>query len=317
MDTLNQLFETPDSRSPQGAAVHVFAASDGVKLRAVSAPPAAGLEQRGTVVIMNGRAEFFERYFETMRDLTRRGFHVVGFDWRGQGGSARQLKNRDRGHIQSFRQYDNDLRAIMELLVLPTCPPPYIALAHSTGGHILLRNLVNRTWFQRAVITSPLLNFNYGKWPPWLAFIVSAMALAAGFGASVIPGYRRRPFLLTPFEGNPLTSERRRWERDARLLREHPELGSGGPTYSWLNAALRSFKHLGAGPYRNGLTCPVLMVLAGRERVVDNRAAQEFLRRVPGIASVTIATALHEILMENDAVRAEFFAAFDSFIRPL
>ena len=93
METLNQFFETPENRSPQGAAVHVFAAADGVKLRAVSAPPAAGTEPRGTVVIMNGRAEFFERYFETMRDLTRRGFHVVGFDWRGQGGSARPPVN--------------------------------------------------------------------------------------------------------------------------------------------------------------------------------------------------------------------------------
>jgi lysophospholipase len=317
MDSLNSIFETADSRSPQGAAVHVFAASDGVKLRAVSVPPAAGTEVRGTVVILNGRAEFFERYFETMRDLTHRGFHVVGFDWRGQGGSARLNRDRNRGHILSFRQYDNDLRAIMELLVQPSCPPPYIALAHSTGGHILLRSLLTRTWFNRAVIASPLLNFNYGSWPPWLAFLLSAMALAAGLGGAVIPGYKKVPFLLSSFDGNPLTSDRRRWERDGRLLKEHPELGTGGPSYSWLNAALRSIKQLGSGAYRNGLTCPVLMVLAGRERIVDNRATQEFIRKVPGIASVTINLSLHEILMENDAVRAEFFAAFDSFTKPI
>lgn len=312
MEPLNQLFETPDSRSPQGAAVHVFAASDGVKLRAISLPASAGTEPRGTVVIVNGRAEFFERYYETMRDLARRGFHVVGFDWRGQGGSERLLNERSRGHVLSFRQYDSDLRAIMESLVLPSCPAPYIALAHSTGGHILLRNLVKNKWFQRAVITSPLLNFNYGKWPPWLAFLLSAMALAAGLGSAVIPGYKKSPFLFTSFEGNPLTSDRRRWERDARLLREYPQLGTGGPTYAWLNAALRSIKHL-TSACRNGLSCPVLLVMAGRERVVDNRATQAFMEKVPGIASVTIATSLHEIAMENDGVRAEFFAAFDSF----
>jgi lysophospholipase len=315
MESLNRFFETAESRAPQGAAAHVFPAADGVKLRAVTVPPSAGTKTRGTVVVMNGRAEFFERYYETMRDLSRRGFHVVGFDWRGQGGSTRQLKDRNRGHVLSFRQYDSDLRAIMELLVLPSCPPPYIALAHSTGGHILLRNLLNKSWFQRAVITAPLLDFNYGRWPPWVAFLISATALAAGLGGAVIPGYRKTPFLFSPFDGNPLTSERRRWDRDARLLKEHPELGLGGPSYSWLNAALRSIKQLRSGAYRTGLTCPVLMVLAGRERIVDNRATQEFLRRTPGVASVTINTSLHEILMENDAVRAEFFAAFDSFTK--
>jgi lysophospholipase len=315
MEPLNTIFETADSRSPQGAAVHVFAASDGVKLRAVSVPPAVGTKPCGTVVILSGRAEFFERYFETMRDLTRRGFHVVGFDWRGQGGSARLARDRNRGHILSFRQYDYDLRAIMELLVLPSCPSPYIALAHSTGGHILLRNLTANNWFNRAVITSPLLNFNYGSWPAPLAFLLSAMALAAGLGASVIPGYKKGPFLLSSFDGNPLTSDRRRWERDGRLLKEHPQLGAGGPTYSWLNAALRSIKQLGSGAHRAGLNCPVLMVLAGRERIVDNRATEDFIRKVPGIASVTINLSLHEILMENDAVRAEFFAAFDSFTK--
>jgi lysophospholipase len=313
MQSLNAIFETADSRSPYGAAVHVFAASDGTRLRAISVPPAGSAGSAGTVVIMNGRAEFLERYYETMGELARRGFHVVGFDWRGQGGSARPVGDRGRGHVQSFRQYDTDLAAIMELLVLPSCPPPYIALAHSTGGHILLRNLLVRKWFQRAVITAPLLDFNYGGWPPVLAFLLSAAALAAGLGRTIIPGYRRTPFLCASFDGNPLSSDRRRWERDARLLREHPELGTGGPTYSWLNAALRSIRQLRNGAHRGGLSCPVLMVLAGRERIVDNRATEKFIRKVPGIASVTIAGAFHEIMMENDAVRAEFFAAFDSF----
>ena len=313
MEQALQLFETPESRTPPRAERHEVAVPDGAKLRAISVPPPEGTEPRGTVVIMNGRAEFLERYYETMKDLTSRGFHVVGFDWRGQGGSSRLLKDRNRGHIQSFRQYDADLRAIMENLVVAKCPPPYVALAHSTGGHILLRNLVRENWIQRAVITSPLMEFRYGRWPRGLAYLLSSISMAAGFGWAYLPGYKQGPFLLTPFEGNPLTSDAKRWGRDKRILEEHRELGVGGPTYSWLNAAMRSFRQLGQRAGRKGLTCPVMVVLAGRERIVDNQAVQRFIEQVPGIACVTINSSLHEIMMENDAVRAEFLAAFDSF----
>jgi lysophospholipase len=309
-----QVFELPESQMPSGAEPHAVKTPDGVTLRALSAPPAPATLPRGTVVIMNGRAEFLERYYETMRELAARGFHVVGFDWRGQGGSSRLLQDRLRGHIRSFRQYDSDLCAIMENLVVDKCPPPYFALAHSTGGHILLRNLASTHWFQRAIITAPLLDFRYGKWPPSLAYLLSSMAVGFGFGWAYLPGYKAGPFLLSEFEGNPLTSEVRRWGRDKRMLQQHPDLGTGGPTYGWFNAAVRSIRSITRRAARHGLTCPVLVVLAGREKVVDNRAAISFIDQVPGISSVTINSALHEIMMESDAVRAEFFAAFDSFV---
>ena len=56
------------------------------------------------------------------------------------------------------------------------------------------------------------------------------------------------------------------------------------------------------------------MVLAGRERVVDNAAAQEFSRRVPGVSLVYIQDSLHEILMERDVIRQEFLAGLYSYL---
>jgi lysophospholipase len=313
MDTDVRIFETPENRAPAGAEALGLRTADGAHLRVISVPPSAAGLPRGTVVLMNGRAEFLERYYETMRDLSARGFHVVGFDWRGQGGSSRLLKDRLRGHVRTFRQYDTDLRTVLENLVLPRCPAPYVALAHSTGGHILMRHLLGQTPFTRALITAPLMDFRYGRWPPWLAALLSSIVLAAGFGWTYLPGYRQGPFLLTGFDGNPLTSDSRRWGRDQRFLEAHPELGVGGPTYSWFNAALRSFKAVQHLAPRKGLGCPLLVILAGRERIVDNRSTQAFIARVPGVACVTIANALHEIMMESDGLRAEFLAALDSF----
>ena len=68
---------------------------------------------RGTVCLLQGRGEAIEKYFETVGDLRRRGFAVAIFDWRGQGGSDRRLRNPLKAHVDSFAEYDRDLEAFM------------------------------------------------------------------------------------------------------------------------------------------------------------------------------------------------------------
>jgi lysophospholipase len=315
MDGDFKLLETPECRAPAGAELHVAIAKGGAQIRVLTAPSPAKDLSRGTVVLMNGRAEFIERYYETIRDLQARGFHVVAFDWRGQGLSTRQIRNRAKGHISSFRLYDDDLEAVLDL-VQRQCPQPYYAIAHSTGGHILLRSLIGKPFFKKVVITAPLLGFVYGKWPRSIAYFLSSVALAAGLGKAYLLGYASGPFILKNLKENPLTSDMKRWNRDKRMLEAHPELGVGGPTFGWFNAALRSLSQLESRRYVKGLNCPAMIVLAGRERIVDNAATNRFIDRTPGIAKVTINSSLHEILMENDSVRGEFFAVFESFIGP-
>jgi lysophospholipase len=308
-----QLYETHDNPAPMGAVSQTVVTSDGLRLRVMSAPHTTK-SVRGTVVLLNGRADYIERYFETTRELQARGFHVVAFDWRGQGASDRLINDRLRGFVRRFSQFDEDLRTVMETLVLPSCPVPYYALGHSTGGHILLRNLFHQSWFHRAVCTSPLLDFQYGAWPKPVAYFLAALACTFGLGRMFLLGYAHGPLLLRGFANNPLTSDQRRWDRDKRTLEEHPKLGVGGPTFAWFFAALQSFERLKREKRRAGPSCPVLVVTAGLDCVVDTKATQEFANRVPGITQVMIPNSLHEILIERDAIRAEFWAAFDSYI---
>lgn len=308
-----QLYETPDNPLPKGTEVYAAHTRNNLRIRAMTAP-ALTAESKGTVVILNGRADFIERYFETMGDLQRRGYHVAGFDWRGQGGSQRLLRDPARGHIRSYREYDEDLRAVMEGVVTKNCPGPYYAIGHSTGGHILLRALSRQTWFKKAIVTAPLMELQYGGWPKSVAFLLATVATAFGFGWCYLPGFKKPPLLLRDFEGNPLSSDQRRWSRDVRTLQDNRNLGVDGPTYAWLVATILSFKDLHARRKGQGLNCPVMMILAGRDRVVDNRAAHRFVVHMPGVSVVTIAQSLHEIMLENDAIRKEFLAAFDSYI---
>jgi lysophospholipase len=308
-----KLFETPDNPSPLNGTCQTILTADGIHLRAMTAPPTTKAV-RGTIVLLNGRADYIERYFETVRELQARGFHVVAFDWRGQGASDRLISDRLRGFIRRFSQFDEDLRAIMEKLVLPSFPAPYYALGHSTGGHVLLRNVFSKSWFRRAICTSPLLGFHFGSWPKPVAYLLAALACVFGLGRLYLPGYAHGPFLLRGFANNPLTSDERRWDRDKRTLEEHPKLGVGGPTFAWFFATLMSLEKLNREKRRTGPSCPVLFITAGRDGVVDTKATQEFANRVPGISQVMIPDSLHEILIERDAIRVQFWAAFDSYI---
>jgi lysophospholipase len=306
-----ELHPTLENRLPPGAEVFELKTADGIALRGMK----AGSGERGTILLLNGRTDYLERYFETMRDLIDRGFCVASFDWRGQGGSQRLLKDRQRGHITNFKYYDEDLNTAMQQLVRAHCPGPYYALAHSTGGHVLLRNILTQTMFSKAVITAPLMELNYGPWPRWMAHVLSYVMVRAGLSWMFIPGMSREPLMSGEFlSANSLTSEPKRWERDAGTLRRHPELSVGGATYGWLNATMNSINSLKGADFPNGPKCPVLMVLAGRERIVDNTVAQRFARLVPGVSLVYIQDSLHEILMEREVIRQEFLAGLDNYL---
>ncbi len=306
-----QLALTPDNPPPEGAVCTVVTAGDGVKLRAMTA---LTRKPKGTVVILGGRADFMERYFETAREVMARGFSIASVDFRGQGGSQRMTSNAMRGYVGSFSDYDEDLRSFMADVVLPECPPPYFLLGHSMGGHVAIRAALKQVWFKKCILTSPLVNVPYGAWPVPLVGLLTAGASLSRLGWMYLPGMRAAPFARSDFEGNPLTHDQTRWNRDIGVLEATPALGIGGPTYGWLHAAMRSFsmlRRLGEG---TTLRAPTLAVLAGLDAVVDNQATRDLARRLSNFSTVTIPEAKHEILHERDHVRAQFLAVFDTFI---
>ena len=305
------LISTPENPLPQGADCTRVVTNDGYHLRAMSARVG---NARGTVVLLGGRADFMERYFETARDLMARGFCVASVDLRGQGGSQRLTEQRLRGHVNGFEDYDEDIRAFMTQVVLPDCPPPYYMLAHSTGGNIALRLIRTRNWFRKCVLVAPLVNLNYGAWPPSIVRLLTSLAMTLRLSWVFLPGRKRAPLGRKDFTGNPLTLDQRRWNRDCAVLEAAPELATGGPTYGWLSATLRSISTLRAMKSEKGLKCPVLIVAAGLDSVVDNEATRQFSERVAGVSLITIPEALHEILLERDVIRQQFLAAFDAFV---
>src|ERR1700680_356190 len=117
------LVSIPANPVPEDVVTGTLKTPDGVSLRYARFAPPPG--RKGTVCLFQGRAEFIEKYFETVRDLRARGFAVATLDWRGQGLSDRALRNSRKGYVRDFSHYDVDLDTFIREVVLPDCPPPF------------------------------------------------------------------------------------------------------------------------------------------------------------------------------------------------
>lgn len=309
---MNDLVDLPINPVPRGAVSGMISTADGVSLRYARWRPARR-QARGTVLILQGRAEFIEKYFETIADLGRRGFAAATFDWRGQGGSERLLPDRRKGHIEDFSQYVRDLDAITQHVMLPDCPPPYFVLGHSTGAAVALLSATRaRTRFEKMILVAPLLglalrNRAYINW-------LSSFLCYAGLGESYIPGGGATIVQTNPGFRRLLTSDPRRHSRSVQVVEARPALGLGSPTIAWVRAALGVRKALDPAAIRESIPVPVLAIMAGAEAIVCNRSIERFSAGIKMAAHVRIPGARHEILMERDAYRDQFWAAFDAFI---
>ncbi len=266
-------------------------------------------------MLLNGQTEFIEKYFEVIDELRARGFSVVSFDWRGQGGSTRLLPNPLKAHVTDFSQYDEDLDLVMREVVHPTGIKP-IALAHSMGGHVLLRRLhAVAGEFSAAVMCAPMIAIQPRKIPWGLVALASRLINREAPSENFVWGMAGRDHLNLPFKAQIVTSDPVRYQRTHDVLAAHPDLRLNGPTWGWLAAALKSILLLHQPGYAEAIATPALMIGAGHDRICNSASLRAFAARMPDAHYVEIAGAQHELLMERDIFRDQVWAKFDDFIK--
>lgn len=269
---------------------------------------------KGTVILLQGRAEYIEKQYETATDLTGLGFDVVAFDFRGQGGSGRMLHDGKRGYVDSFDQYVIDLDTIMKEVALPDCRPPYFILAHSTGSLVaLVASPVLGNRIQRMVLCSPLIRFGSVPIGQSVTKYLSGFLSVFGFGEVYMTGGPDTSGNRS-FVDNRLTSDMKRFERNRDFALQHPELAIGGPTAAWVFAACQAMDRVSDPDFISDLHIPTMLVTAGQDRVVSNEAAEMFGRAMRSGRAIAIDGARHELLQERDIYRQQLLAAFCAFV---
>ncbi len=308
-----KLVSIPANPVPDNFVTGVLKTPDGVSLRFARWQPPAG--RRGTVCIFQGRSEWIEKYFETVRDLRARGFAVAALDWRGQGLSERALSDRRKGYVRDFSEYDTDLETFMRVIVLPDCPPPIFAIGHSTGANVLIRAAHRgHRWFDRMVLTAPLIALGGVDYSMGTGAIVVRALDLAGFGSMYVPKTDTSIVESRPFVGNILTSDPVRYARNAAILEAEPALALGAPTVAWTDAAFRAMRQMRERSYPARIRQPILIVAGGNDAVVSNAAIEDFATLLRAGSHLVVVGAQHELLMEQDRFRSQFWAAFDAFV---
>jgi lysophospholipase len=307
-----ELFATPDNPIPGGARPGIVVTPDRLKLRFASWRPTVR-RIAGTVLLIQGRSEFIEKYFETVAAFRRRGFHVVAFDLRGQGGSERMLADPGKGHVDDFAEYVTDIDAMVREVVAEL-PQPHFAVAHSMGAAALLLSLDRGLrQFERVALLSPLAGLAALKLPGLAAAATAALDFVA-LGARYVPGGGATPLSIRPFPDNKLSGDPVRYGRIASILAAAPGLGIGDPTVRWTQAMFLTFQRFAGRDFGRRIVTPSLMLIAGADPLCSAPAAEELALRVRGCEPVVIPGARHELLTERDAIRNQVFAALDAFM---
>jgi lysophospholipase len=306
------LLSIPANPVPDNVVSGLIKSPDGAELRFARWQPPAG--RRGTVCVFTGRGECIEKYFETVRDLRARGFAVAMIDWRGQGHSSRQLRDPRKGYVRNFSDFETDVETFVQQVVLPDCPPPYFALAHSMGGAVMLRVAhAGKRWFDRIVLSAPMIDL------PGLSMKLPTRTLVRGLrwlglGGRYVPGGTSVLAGTDRFLDNPLTSDPVRYARNAAIYEEDPTLGIASPTVAWADAAFRAMVAFREADYPSRIRQPILMLAAGSDTIVSTPAIEEFAYHLRAGSHLVIPGARHEVLQEQDRYRQQFWAAFDAFV---
>lgn len=269
------------------------------------------------ILLIPGRIESYVKYPELAWDLFHSGYDVIIIDHRGQGRSGRLLDDTHLGHVESFTDYVDDLQTLYQQEIASRPYRHRYALAHSMGGAVLALMLARQpAAFDAVALVAPMFGICLPM-PLWMAHRIlnwaeTRPAMRNGYALGTGKWHPR------PFAINQLTHSRERYQRNLRFYADDPRLRMGGPTYHWVREALLAGQQI--MQQAASITTPLLLLQAALDKVVENPAQDRFCQALAaagqpcaGQRPRVIAGARHEILFEQDRMRAEALEAILNF----
>ncbi len=283
-----------------------FTSHDGKLLGYVSV---VGEQRQKLIVIAPGRGESYLKYAEVLYDLFYCGYDLLVIDHRGQGVSERMLEDNQRGHVERFSDYVDDLQQLCQLENIEHRWSQRFLLAHSMGGAIASLLCIRQPrLFHRTALLAPMLGIALPV-PEWVAKrILGWTEDHIQFRDSFALGTGR--WIATPFALNNVTHSRLRYKRNIQLCSDAPSLKLGGPSAHWVKEAMDVGKQI--LEHAALFTTPLLVLQAEDDVVVDNQSQRDFCQQMVDLGNpilyghpFLLHGARHEILFETDMIRSK------------
>jgi lysophospholipase len=288
------------AEGPAAANAYWLRADDGVRLRLGHWP--AG--QMGYAVLFPGRTEYLEKFGRLAAQLATHGYGLLAIDWRGQGLADRLLSDPLIGHVGDFADYQRDVATFLSAASTIAGGSNLPAFAHSMGGCIALRALLNG-WQPCAIaFSSPMWGLPLAR---HVAFAASALGDVAGLmGADTGYAPSTGPeFGIADmgFDDNVLTTDAATYRYIQAQVWAQKSLQIAGPSLRWLASALREMSAL---ERLSSPDVPAFCGVASREKVVSAPAIEARMARWRRGTVQHYAGAEHELLMEQAQTRDDF-----------
>ena len=262
---------------PGFAEVEFWTAADGARL-ALRRESAA--RPRGALILLHGFGDHSGRYGEAAAWFAARGVSVYALDQRGHGRSPGK-----RGHMSRFAQFVSDVVGLRKL-VAGEVAAPQLLLGHSFGGLVALRYLeTGPEGLAGAIISSPFLAVAM-RVPSWKALLARALVGVAP-ALPVATGLDLAHLSTDPAVGQAAKSD---------------PLYHRVMTPRAYHEVVEAQRLVFAEGDRIGV--PLLLVLAGDDRIVSRPATEAFARSLTGEVTVKLYDGFfHELLNEPQRAR--------------
>lgn len=297
---------------PEDWAWNYFTVSDGTKIRwgQTKADNA-----KATIIVIPGYTSSMDMYGEHVSMLAERGYNVVGFDLRGQGGSDRhRYYQPEKLYAKTFGVYSDD---VAEFITKQNYSPdiPLLVLGSSFGGHVALRLIGDHdTQVDGLALLAPVYL------PNTAPLSIGAIKMMTGFAKLI--GKNQR-FLLFQGDWRPdgtdltvgsdcASNPKRLYLRDTVFVRK-PEQRVGGVTNNYIHEMISSGELLQTPEFTVKIDVPVHMIVAENDIVIDARASEAAC--TDGLADcklVKIPETGHCLMLESDDVLDAIFDEVDA-----
>lgn len=276
---------------------HYVTVADNVNLRVTFIPAAkAPLNDRKKVIILlPGRASFFEKNIDIAESLC--GYDQSNtvlpkvycdfwcIDYRGHGKSdGRLTRNDQRCHIDSFQTYVDDLDKVLKSLIKTHYQnqknTEYYLLAGSFGGVIALKYIQDYKFdtiaIKKTLLVSPMIRFKI-PYPRWLTKLLVNFMSWIGYEESYAIGYKDLDLSKADFSKFKAHHNEKDFHETNKMLSEHPDLITSGPTYGWAKAAFEAENDLDS---LKSLPNQTIAFLAGQDAELDIASGKVILEKL-------------------------------------
>ena len=294
-----------------------FEAVDGTKLR--WGETGNGAAAKATLIMVPGYTATMSMYPEHVDMLARRGYHVVGIDMRGQGGSERHRKSQpEKLWVDDFKDYSDDLAGFIK--TLPRLDnQPVIPVGMSFGGHVSLRMAGDHSGLVDGLfLMAPAIEPKAGDMSFEQAKSLMGWARRLGKSKRYLQGNENwKPFQedLSVANIDLCASNPKRLPNRDVVFTRNPAERVGGVTAQWGAEFFESSEFIRAEGYLENIDIPLTIVSAEVDHFVVtavNQAACD--GRLPHCQKLDLKGAGHCLMQESDAHLEEIFDGLDALL---